>query len=134
VTSYDGDWQTLPDFSRQTPVGIGLVPKIDLSFSGKNELFGLAFEGYLDVPVTDVYLVYLISDDGARIYLDGTQFIDYDGIHSAGERNAAVALGKGLHPFRLIYFQRLGGRDLKILWESSAIPKSEISQPHWKHD
>jgi hypothetical protein len=134
VTSYDGDWQTLPDFSRQTPVGIGLVPKIDLSFSGKNELFGLAFEGYLDVPVTDVYLVYLISDDGARIYLDGTQFIDYDGIHGAGERNAAVALGKGLHLFRLIYFQRLGGRDLKILWESSAIPKSEISKPYWKHD
>jgi hypothetical protein len=134
VSCYEGNWEVLPDFEKLTASKSGLTSKIDLSFISDKELFGLTFEGFLDVPETEVYILYLSADDGCRIYLDGNQFIDYDGIHGAGERKASVALEKGLHPFRLIYFQRYGGLDLKISWESPQLVKSEITWKFWKHN
>jgi len=86
------------------------------------------------IQISSNILFYLVSDDGSRIYLDNNQLIDYDGIHGAGERKASVALMKGLHPFRLIYFQRYGGPGLKVLWESRKIRKSEITDKFRKHN
>ena len=133
VDLYEGNWEALPDYSQLTPVKSGIAPKVSLSYSFNNELFGMVFEGFLDIPETEVYNFYLKSDDGGRIYLDGNPLIDYDGIHGAGERKTSVALEKGLHPFRLIYFQRFGGLELKVSWESPDFSKSEISEKYFKH-
>jgi hypothetical protein len=102
------------------------VPRIDVSFAKTDRLFGLVFDGYLDVPVAGIYQIYLSSDDGGRIILDHKQLIDYDGIHGAGEMSAPAALAKGLHPIRLIYFQRQGGLGLKVSWEGPGIMKQEV--------
>ncbi len=133
VTYFEGTWDKLPDFDEMEPVNAGTAEKVDLAFSGTNELFGLVFEGYLDVPETDVYLFSLSSDDGARMYLDGEECIDYDGIHGAGFRKVSRALEKGLHPFRLVYFQRFGGLGLNLYWESQQLEYQEVNPEFWKH-
>ncbi len=127
VAFYPGNWDKLPDFSTLTPVRTGIATKIDLGFAKTGQLFGLVFEGYLDVPVTGMYQIYLASDDGARITLDNNQLIDYDGIHGDAERSVSAALAKGLHPFKLIYFQRQGGLGLKLSWEGPGFAKQEIT-------
>jgi hypothetical protein len=135
VHYYEGNWEVLPDFHNIKPVKSGVVPKAYISFSGGAiELFGMQFEGFLDVPETDVYILYLSSDDGAILYLDSIELINYDGIHGAGVRTASVALEKGLHPIRLDYFQRYGELDLKISWESLRMKKSEISESFYRHN
>ncbi|MFA6127645.1 MAG: PA14 domain-containing protein [Bacteroidales bacterium] len=127
VAFYSGNWDKLPDFDKLTPDRKGMVPKMDLGFANTGKLFGLVFDGYLDVPETGVYQIYLSSDDGARIYLDNKTLIDYDGIHGGGEMQASAALAKGLHPIRLIYFQRQGGLGLKVSWEGMGMVKREIT-------
>ncbi|MCX6224096.1 MAG: PA14 domain-containing protein [Bacteroidia bacterium] len=126
VGFYAGNWDKLPDFDKLLPTRTGIVPKIDLSFAKTNQLFGLVFDGYLDVPETGVYQIYLSSDDGARIILDNRQLIDYDGIHGAGEKSAPAALGKGLHPLKIVYFQRQGGLGLKVEWEGPGMARQDI--------
>jgi hypothetical protein len=126
VGFYSGNWDKLPDFNALKAARTSVVPKIDLRFAGTDKFFGLTFDGYLDVPVTGVYQIYLSSDDGARIILDNKQLIDYDGIHGAGEMSSPAALEKGLHPIRLIYFQREGGLDLKVSWEGPGLIKQEV--------
>ena len=106
---------------------------VGLEAADTTALFGLVFEGYLEVPATDVYLFHLSSDDGAKIFLNREEFIDYDGIHGAGIRKRSVALEEGLHPFRLIYFQRYGGLGLTLSWETTGIPLQEIGPAHWAH-
>jgi len=132
VNFYAGNWDKLPDFSKLSPVRSGIVSKVDLSFAKTEQLFGLTFDGYLDVPATGVYQFYLSSDDGGRVLIDNKQVIDYDGIHGAGEMTASAALARGLHPFRLIYFQRQGGLGLKISWAGSEFVKQEISSAYFK--
>jgi len=130
VSFYKGNWDKLPDFNILSPVRTGIVPKIDLSFAKTDQFFGLVFEGYLDVPSTGVYQIFLSSDDGARINLDNKLLIDYDGIHGAGEKSASAALEKGLHPFTLVYFQRQGGLGLRVFWESQGVEKQEVQVSH----
>ena len=133
VSFYEGNWNKLPDFATLKPSRSTMTGKPDLSYARTDKHFGLVFEGYLDVPTTGVYMIYLASDDGGRIYLDENQLIDYDGIHGANERFAPVALEAGLHPFKLIYFQREGGLGLSVSWEGPGIPKSEITPAFWKN-
>ncbi len=121
VSLYHGNWDKLPEFEELTPVRTGIVPQIDLSFAKETQLFGLVFEGYMEVPATGVYGICLSSDDGGRITLDNKQLIDYDGIHGAGEMKASAALAKGLHPIRVIYFQRQGGLGLKVSCEGAKL-------------
>ncbi len=132
VSIYRGNWNTLPDFETLTPESRKTAAKIDVSPAASNELFGLVFEGYLDVPASGVYQIFLSSDDGGRISLDGKTLIDYDGIHGAGEMSAPAPLQKGLHPFKLIYFQRKGGLGLKLSWEGPGIEKEEIQPGYYK--
>jgi hypothetical protein len=134
VQYYEGTWDSLPDFYQIIPLKTGVTKKADLSFSDKNELFGLAFQGFLKVPQTGVYNFYLSSDDGGRMFLENETLIDYDGIHGPGIRKATVALEQGLHPFRLIYFQRYGGLGLHISWEGPGMEKQEIQETYWKHN
>jgi hypothetical protein len=126
VGFYSGNWDKLPDFDQLSPIRKGVVSKIDLSFAKTDKLFGLVFDGYLEAPSTGVYQLFLSSDDGARLLLNNKQLIDYDGIHGAGEMSAPVALEKGLHPIRLIYFQREGGLGLKVSWEGPGLLKQEV--------
>jgi hypothetical protein len=133
VSGYKGNWEKLPDFGQLQPEKNGISEKVDLEFSDTTALFGMVFEGYLEVPETDVYLFHLSSDDGARMYLNGEVLIDYDGIHGAGYRKATAALGKGLHSFRLVYFQRFGGQGLRLSWESRKMEYREISPENLKH-
>ena len=45
------------------------------------------------------------SDDGSRLWIDGKQVIDYDGVHGFSAKTAPVQLTAGPHDLRLWYFQ-----------------------------
>ncbi len=70
---------------------------------------GLIFTGYLDIPADDVYSIYLYSDDGSTLVIDGEMIINHDGPHSREEKSCQVALSKGLHPLEIRYFDSNGG-------------------------
>ncbi len=125
---FEGVWEMLPDFSKERSARTGINDKIDLGPSReKSSDFGLRYTGYLNVPATGVYLLFISSDDGGRLYIDGEQLIDYDGIHGMGEKKVLVPLEIGLHQLEFIYFQHLGGKGLNISWESNEIQKEEIA-------
>ena len=63
-----------------------------------------------------MYTFRLISDDGSRLIINEKTFIDHDGLHGATAKEGSVALGKGLHPLRISYFEASGGNMLELLW------------------
>ena len=131
---FKGAWTNLPDFTKETPLRTGIAEKLDLAPSRNEEYdFGLVFNGYLNVPATGVYVIYLSSDDGGRLLIDGEQVIDYDGIHGMGEKKVAMALEEGFHPLEFQHFQHLGGKGIKVSWESNEIPREEISAKFYGH-
>ena len=49
-----------------------------------------------------------------------------DGSHAAISASNVVALKKGLHPFKLLYFEDYEGNSVEVFWESSSIEKELI--------
>ena len=70
---------------------------------------GLVLTGYLNVPADGIYTFALLSDDGSTMEVDGQLILDNDGGHSPKEITSQMALSKGLHPVKILYFDHNGG-------------------------
>lgn len=126
VSYYEGEWDFLPDFAGLPPVEKGVSDNIDLSFARRQELFALSFSGWIQVPGTGVYLFSILSDDGSRLLIGDEVVVDNDGLHGAREKQGAIALAAGLHPLRVLYFQRRGERALEVRYSGPDLEKQQI--------
>lgn len=111
---YNGQWNSLPDFSSQDPAEISLAGDIDHTDGQKDSYFGLSYEGYIRIDEEGVYGFELISDDGSNLFINDELLIDNDGIHGMRSVSRFAALGKGFHKIRMNYFQRTGGMGLEV--------------------
>ena len=135
---YNGDWQKLPDFSKLKPLRDGDVKGdlVQLNFDDYKNQFGVVFTGKLDAPKDGDYFFLIASDDGGRILIDGRMVVDDDGIHAATTvREGKARLMKGVHEFRLEYFQATGLSELYAAWRGpdfALTPLSKALHPTWK--
>ena len=88
----------------------------DLFWAG--DWFAMEYTGYINIPKDNNYVFRLISDDGSRLYIDDQLAINNDGFHGAEARDGELALKKGLHPFKVQFFQGRGGMSVQLLWNS----------------
>jgi hypothetical protein len=107
--------ETLPDFSRLRPVGTISATRLDIQpqsftagFPGvtdRFEWFAIDYKGRISLVEAGTYTFRLTSDDGAKLFIDGREVIDNDGIHGPGSIDAEVELAAGIHEIRVPYFQ-----------------------------
>ncbi|HEU4881542.1 MAG TPA: PA14 domain-containing protein, partial [Longimicrobium sp.] len=81
----------LPDFSRLRPVGtisttvLNIQPQsFTVGFPGvtdRFEWFALDYSGRIMLPQAGTYTFRLTSDDGSKLFIDGREVIDNDGVH-----------------------------------------------------
>ena len=119
VKVYEGSWDQLPDFKTLTPAETLTTSQLSLNEIKRSEDFAAVFEGWIEAPETGVYTFHLRSDDGSRLLLGNKVLIDNDGIHGMRGGNGSLVLKKGLHFFRLEFFQKKGGVGLEI-WMDTA--------------
>lgn len=111
---YLGDWNAVPDFAALAPATSGSAATIGLPPGPAREFEARVFDGFLEVPGDDLYVFALISDDGARLWLDGELVVDHDGLHATSERRGDAPLAAGLHPLRVEWFNKTGDAALEL--------------------
>ena len=126
TTLYLGEWDRLPDFTRLSPHRTFIHPIFSLTGTEKEENFGLKFEGMITIPQTGVYVFYTLSDDGSRLFIGDQLVVENDGLHGIKEAQGAVALEAGIHPVRVIYFQKRGGKGLDVQFQGPGVQKQSI--------
>jgi hypothetical protein len=123
---YSGDFSTLPSFSVLKPAMIKYVPDVSHSVAGKDSLFAVVYEGYVQIPADGVYGFYISSDDGSKMIIDSSEPVINDGIHGMKEEGRNYPLAQGYHKLRIEYFQRFGGLGLEFLVEAPGMQKAEV--------
>lgn len=123
---YEGDWNSVDELENLSEKKKGVLPVIGLTGTEPRDGFGYEFDGFINIPKDDVYLMYIESDDGSRMYLDGNQIIDNDKQHAAIEKSGQAALKKGFHSIRVLFFQKSGGVNLSASFKSAATAKQVI--------
>jgi hypothetical protein len=106
----------LPNFDKLRPAGPAIytsslnLPPQDFKqgFPGvtnRTEWFAIDYTGRFWINDAGMYTFSLLSDDGAKLYIDDQIVIDNDGVHPPKETPGAVELAAGLHRIRVSYFQ-----------------------------
>jgi alpha-L-fucosidase len=111
---YEGDWDSLPDFSKLIPVKTGIAGNFNLSEKIKGDYYGFEFEGFIQIPEDGIYEFMTDSDDGSQLFIDGNLVADNDGLHGMELVKGAIALAKGYHSIRVTYFEKGGQDDLRV--------------------
>ncbi|MCM8533529.1 MAG: protein kinase [Lentisphaeraceae bacterium] len=123
---YEGAFNNLGMMLKKSPKAQGTTKKLTLSNRKKNDKFGFVFEGYLLIPKTSIYTYYLSSDDGSRLFIDSEKVIDNDGKHGMEEKKGTIALEKGVHAYRVEFFQHTSGFGFEHKVESLELPKQDV--------
>lgn len=120
-TYFEGDFRKLPDFGKVTAKARGRVPSIGLAeleraLGGRmrKERFAAAFDGFIEAPSDGVYRLIARADDGVRVVLDGETVLEDDGVHDARTSDGEIALQRGHHAVRVLYFQAVEGKELDV--------------------
>jgi len=105
----------LPDFRKRKPVGTIYASSLDVppqdfqqGFPGvtkRFEWFAIDYTGRFWIDQPGAYSFALLSDDGAKLYIDDQAIIDNDGQHPPIEKQGTVELAGGIHRIRVSYFQ-----------------------------
>ena len=70
---YEGDgegyWDSVPNFRLLPPTRTGITTNFDLQFKTRDEMVGIRFTGYFNVPASGTYHFQLHSDDGSLLFL-----------------------------------------------------------------
>jgi hypothetical protein len=123
---YEGKFSNLPDFSTFKPIATKIASVVSPAVAGRDSLFSVTFDGYILIPSDGVYGLYISSDDGSKMTIDGTEPIMNDGIHGVREEGKSFPLAKGYHKLRIEYFQNVGGIDLDFLVEAPGQKKTTV--------
>ncbi len=124
---YEGNWDSLPDFSSLTPKKEGTLSNYSLSQKVENEYFGFEFVGYIKIPEDEVYAFYTDSDDGSKLFIGDQLVVDNNGLHGVVQKKGLIPLATGYHPIRISYFNKTGGLELKVFIESNSMKKQLIT-------
>ena len=106
-------------------------PGLDLK-----EWFGLDVRFTVTVAQDGDWDVMVLSDDGSSLSIDNKVILTNDGIHAPGAVFDTVSLSKGVHNFRVRYFQGPGpSLALMLAWKKAGtkdyvlIPQSVLGRP-----
>ena len=126
--------EKLPDFADFNPILEGFVTEFShkqvLSEGIPQEQVAVVFESYLEAQEAGKYTFFTNSDDGSKLYVNGTEIVDNDGDHGVMERSGSLELAKGKHLVRVEFFNGGGGYHLDVKYKGPNTPKQIVPANH----
>ena len=118
----------VPDFNTMTPIRTGRVNTIALGMQLKSDDFAVKFDGFISIPTTGNYTFYLKSDDGSKLYIDGQEVVNNDGLHNSNDEVSGSVnnLSAGDHSIWVTFFERGGDEVLNVNYSGPGINKQNI--------
>lgn len=93
---------------------------------GDSNSFSIRYTGVIEISVSGTYIFYTRSDDGSKLFINGTEVVDNDGNHGPRERSGSIFLNPGSYPIEVLFFENGGGEILEVSYEGPSISKQEI--------
>ncbi|CAN0483645.1 unnamed protein product, partial [Phaeothamnion confervicola] len=95
-------------------------------FSDLNDRFAVRWTGQINIELGGTYKFFLASDDGSKLFIDGNQVINNDGLHGTSELSGSVNLSAGFHNIRVEMFENLGAASATLSWQKPGSVSREV--------
>lgn len=93
---------------------------------GDDNTFSIRFDGYIFIETSGTYTFYTTSDDGSKLYINGTEVVNNDGDHAPQTRSGIISLTPGFHTIEVLFYENGGGQVLTVEYESSSITRQNL--------
>ncbi len=104
----------------------GVLRTFNVDAIKDSRVFGYNLTGYINVPENGIYTFYLVSNDGATLYVNDELIVDNDGAHASYVLYGQKGLKKGFHKIKVDYFQMGRAKDLVVSWQKDDGKITEI--------
>jgi predicted alpha/beta superfamily hydrolase len=129
---YEGDWDAPRDVAGLKPDRVGRADRdFDVGRLPGAATFICILEGFLRID-TDAHYIFELGDPGhSKVFLGAIQVIG-EHFNLGGGEAYILALRKGFHSFRVVYFHRKGERNLEpVYWKTDRQEDSPIPLDHF---
>ena len=103
----------------------GVKKELEISEGVGKDYFAYLFEGVIRIDETGLYKFSLRTNDGSDLYIDDVLVCNNNVRVGYSIANGSVYLEKGLHRFRVRYFEGYGGESFCLKWQ---VPESNSFQ------
>jgi hypothetical protein len=90
--------------------------------------FYVVWTGKIRIPADGGYTFFLESDDGSRLFIDGAQVVDNNGLHEMQENLGKVELKAGDHVIKVEFFDAEEDAGCILSWKSAKIEKQVVPE------
>jgi len=111
---YEGKYTSTSDLGPDTEVKRGTFSNFTIKEAAAKDHFGYEFKTLILIPEKGIYCFYTYSDDGSKLLVDGNVIVDNDGSREAQLVSGKVALDKGFHELKILYFEDYMGEELEV--------------------
>ena len=105
-----------PSWEEENIFAEGTADSLHAEYGGRQDRYGLLFTGTWQVRESGDYTVYVGSDDGNRLLIDGAVVLDARVNQSHTRHQTTLFLEQGPHEFRLEYYENSGDASLEAGW------------------
>ncbi|MEM9051146.1 MAG: PA14 domain-containing protein [Bacteroidota bacterium] len=93
---------------------------------GDADTYSIRYSGNINITSAETITFYTTSDDGSKLFIDGSEVVSNDGLHGANTQSGSIALTAGLHSITVLFFENGGGATLSVEYESASISRTNI--------
>jgi hypothetical protein len=97
------------------------------------DFFYIRWTGKIHIPKDGNYIFILESDDGSRLFIDGKQIIDHNGLHAMEEKSGAADLKAGDHDIKIEFFENDLDAGCKFSWQPPGAAKEIVPESALSH-
>jgi len=90
------------------------------------DFFYIRWTGKIRIPKDGNYTFTLESDDGSRLFIDGKQIIDHNGLHAMEEKSGEAQLKAGDHTLKVEFFENDVDAGCKLFWQPPGATKEIV--------
>lgn len=119
---YEGNFSKVSDILLSQVKESGVLKEPSILKALQPDHFAYTFEGLIYVPEDGIYEFLTKSDDGSKLYINDKEVVNNDGSHAAISATGKIALKKGFHIYKLLYFEDYEGESLEWAWK---VPNSK---------
>ena len=117
-TYHTANFKRVDQIEGDPPEDFGILAAPSIDGAPAEDHFAYMFSGFIDIPEEGAWQFRTVSDDGCALYIDGVCVLDNDGSHTPTPVEGQITLTKGIHSFRLLYFDDEGDQFLEWTWKA----------------
>ncbi len=110
------------------PARMDAVLDIDIPPFARADAWGMRLSTTLTIPTSGMWTLWLGSDDGSSLTLDGALLMESPGVHGFDWKSATLELPAGPHELLVTYFEGAGNADLRLEWKGPGVERERVPQ------